>query len=589
MPHERAGILLREEPLGNFNIEKDGHAQGDDGDGEHQGLVAEDPAQAPLVGGENLVESPFTGPVETAGRSIRSLGLHEARAEHRRQRQGDDAGYHDGQAQGHGKFMEKPPNQSTHEQQGNEHGHQRGAHGNDRETNLPRAFQRRRHRRFSVLHVPVNVLDHDDGIIHHKAHGDGDGHEGQVIQAVMEQIHEGEGPGQGERNADAGDEGRPEPPQKEENHQHHHAHAEQQAFLHVVHRGVDGHRAVGNDDDFRRRGNPSLNLGQDAANAVHRFDDVGIGLFENHHNDGGFDAHPPGVEVVLHPVHNVAQAAQPDGNAVGLGQDEGVIIFGLINLVVAGQRVKQIAVFHAAFGRIHIHLAEQRADILQAQAGGGELGRVDLDPHGGFLRARDDDLADPFHLAEALADNFISEFKDGGGQEAVGGHAQDQNGRVGRIDLAIGRRPRQVERQFAGGGIDGGLDIARRAVHRPVQIKLKGDVAAAQAADGSHFIDARDLSQPPFQGRGERGGHRGRVGSGQTSEDRDHRIIHARHGGDRERAIGGHARQKQPDGEQRRADGAADEWLGNTHVTQWNLGMILGSGGRTSEKDGPSC
>ena len=169
------------------------------------------------------------------------------------------------------------------------------------------------------------------------------------------------------------------------------------------------------------------------------------GCLKHHHDDGGFGADPSGDEVVLHAVHDVAQAAEADGHAVGLRENEGVIVLGLVNLVVAGQGVKQIAVFHAALGGIHVHLADEGAHILQAQAGGGELGGVDLDPDGGLLRAGDEDLADAFDLAEALADNFIRHFKDLGGQERVGSHGHDENRGVGRVDLAVGGRAGKVQ------------------------------------------------------------------------------------------------------------------------------------------------
>ena len=88
-------------------------------------------------------------------------------------------------------------------------------------------------------------------------------------------------------------------------------------------------------------------------------------------------------------------------------------------------------------------------------------------------------------------------------------------GRVGGVDLAVGRRVGQVDGQIAGGGVDGRLHVARRAVHIAVQVELDGDRAAAQRADGGDFGHAGNLAQAPFQRRGQRGGDRGRVGAGQ--------------------------------------------------------------------------
>src|ERR1022692_4785738 len=37
--------------------------------------------------------------------------------------------------------------------------------------------------------IPRNVLDHHDGVVHHKAGGDRQRHQSQVVQAVAQQIH----------------------------------------------------------------------------------------------------------------------------------------------------------------------------------------------------------------------------------------------------------------------------------------------------------------------------------------------------------------------------------------------------------------
>jgi hypothetical protein len=40
--------------------------------------------------------------------------------------------------------------------------------------------------------VAVNVLHHHDRIVDHKAHGDDDRHQGQVVQAEAHHVHQGE-------------------------------------------------------------------------------------------------------------------------------------------------------------------------------------------------------------------------------------------------------------------------------------------------------------------------------------------------------------------------------------------------------------
>ena len=64
----------------------------------------------------------------------------------------------------------------------------------------------------------------------------------------------------------------------------------------------------------------------------------------------------------------------------------------------------------------------------------------------------------------------------------VGGQRQDQDRRIGWVDLAIGRIAGQVGRQLAAGGVDGGLHVAGGGVDIAVQIELQRDRGRAQRA-----------------------------------------------------------------------------------------------------------
>ncbi len=51
----------------------------------------------------------------------------------------------------------------------------------------PGAFQRGRQRLFAFLDVARDVLDHDDGVVHHEAGGDGQRHQRQVVDRKAEE------------------------------------------------------------------------------------------------------------------------------------------------------------------------------------------------------------------------------------------------------------------------------------------------------------------------------------------------------------------------------------------------------------------
>ena len=48
--------------------------------------------------------------------------------------------------------------------------------------------------------VAGDVLDHHDGVVDDEAGGDGERHEGEVVERVAKQIHHGEGADDGERH-----------------------------------------------------------------------------------------------------------------------------------------------------------------------------------------------------------------------------------------------------------------------------------------------------------------------------------------------------------------------------------------------------
>ena len=141
--------------------------------------------------------------------------------------------------------------------------------------------------------------------------------------------------------------------------------------------------------------------------------------------------------------------------------------------------------------------------------------RIDLDAHGRLLLAADRDLGDAGDLADVLVQDILGVIVDLGQRHRVGGQGEDQDRRIRRIDLAVGRRRRQVLRQLAARRIDRRLDVLRRAIDIARQIELDRDRAVAERAARGHLRDARDLPELPLQRLGDRGGHDLGAGAGQ--------------------------------------------------------------------------
>ena len=64
-----------------------------------------------------------------------------------------------------------------------------------------------------------DIFEHDDGVIDHKPDREGQGHEGEVIEAEVQEIHGGEGAHDGEGKHQARNEGGGEVPKKEKDDQ----------------------------------------------------------------------------------------------------------------------------------------------------------------------------------------------------------------------------------------------------------------------------------------------------------------------------------------------------------------------------------
>ncbi len=186
----------------------------------HDGRAVRQAAlQRPAIGGQHALEEPLGQRVDAA---VVRLGrrLQEPAAQHGGEGQRDEAGDEDGRADRHGELVEQPADDSAHEEHRDEHRGQRQGHGDDGEADLPRPVQGRLERRFPHLHVAHDVLEHDDGVVHHEAHRERQGHEREVVQAVAQQIHDREGPDDRHGQGQAGDDRGGEVAQEEEDHQH---------------------------------------------------------------------------------------------------------------------------------------------------------------------------------------------------------------------------------------------------------------------------------------------------------------------------------------------------------------------------------
>ncbi len=118
-----------------------------------------------------------------------------------------------------------------------------------------------------------------------------------------------------------------------------------------------------------------------------------------------------------------------------------------------------------------------------------------------------------------------------------------RNRRVGRVDLPIGRRIRQVFRQLPGGGVDGALNVVGGGVDVAIEFELNGDRGYAERTRRGHLRDARYLGDLALERLRDRGGHGVRGRARQRSRDRDRRKVDLRQRRDGQRRKGDQADQ----------------------------------------------
>ena len=130
-----AGVLLREEALGHPHVHQHRDRHRDQEGGEGGKLVLEHVVEAARVVLEHPVKAALERQVETAVLGV-SLIAQEQRAHHGRQGECHHRRHGDGHGDSNREFAEQPADDAAHQQQRDEHRHQRDADGKDREADL---------------------------------------------------------------------------------------------------------------------------------------------------------------------------------------------------------------------------------------------------------------------------------------------------------------------------------------------------------------------------------------------------------------------------------------------------------------------
>jgi hypothetical protein len=130
-----------------------------------------------------------------------------------------------------------------------------------------------------------------------------------------------------------------------------------------------------------------------------------------------------------------------------------------------------------------------------------------------MLLTEDDDLGDTMHLRDLLGDEIARVIVDDDEGQRVRSRSKNHDRRIGRIDLFIARRDRQLLWQRPAGDRDRGLHILARRIDIPIELELDRDCRGVQCTYRSQLSDTGDLAKLPFERRGDRCRHRLGAGS----------------------------------------------------------------------------
>ena len=116
-----------------------------------------------------------------------------------------------------------------------------------------------------------------------------------------------------------------------------------------------------------------------------------------------------------------ADIADAHRRSVAIGDDQIVVFVGLEQLIVGVERVGLARAVERAFRQIDVRLAEHRADVLEADAAGGQRLRIDLHADGRLLLAADAHEADAGYLRDLLQQDVFRIGVDRGQRQRVRG------------------------------------------------------------------------------------------------------------------------------------------------------------------------
>jgi hypothetical protein len=133
--------------------------------------------------------------------------------------------------------------------------------------------------------------------------------------------------------------------------------------------------------------------------------------------------------------------------------------------------------------------------IFQSQALHQQPIRIQFDANRRQCATADVHLPDPINLGQALGQQGRRQIVEFATRQHIGRERQNQYGLIGRVDLAVSGCRGHAGGQQGQSGLDGGRNIACRAVDVAAELKLQTDPGVALGGIRAHLGHARNRTQ----------------------------------------------------------------------------------------------
>ena len=330
-------------------------------------------------------------------------------------RDGDDQAQPHGAADGQGDVAEELPHLALDEDDRDEDGDGGQRAGQDGAPDLSGPLEGGGRARLAHLAMAVDVLQHDDRVVHD--HAAGKGHAGQAdhVERAAEEEQAEEPSDETDRDGHGDDQRAGPAAQEEQQGQDGEDAADDDALQHELNCADDVVGLPVDREELESLRSHALlvELLHRLQHAVHDLEDVGARLLRHGHGQHRLalveDLRVRLAVAQLGPPH----VAQVDRHAVAHGDDDVLDVFGRAVLADGAHQVAPLSLVEVATAVVAVLAVDRRGDLAHRHLPGGQLGRAHDHVHLALAPAEDQAGRDAGHTLDLGFDELVEEIEVG--------------------------------------------------------------------------------------------------------------------------------------------------------------------------------